>query len=66
MYKQHFLIYFQGISPGLVKTEMGDQFNLGELEDNKEMKPIDVTNAILYALGTPQRINVSQLSNIVS
>lgn len=53
--------FSQGISPGLVKTEMSVQFNLGELDENNEMLAIDITNAILYALGTPQRVNVSRV-----
>lgn len=57
--------YFQSVSPGLVETEMSAQLNIKDLEENGTLKPIDIVEAILYALGAPKRVNVSQLIVII-
>lgn len=53
--------YFQSISPGLVETEMSAQFQFGELKDTAILQPVDIVDAVLFALSAPQRVNVSRL-----
>ncbi|CAI6370851.1 unnamed protein product [Macrosiphum euphorbiae] len=45
------------ISPGGVETEMTQE--LSKLEGFKMLKSIDIAEAIMYALSTPQRVNVA-------
>lgn len=44
---------------------MTDQFGLGKLDENEALLPIDISDAVLYVLGTPQRVNVSQLKSMI-
>lgn len=46
---------FQSISPGLVRTEM---FSEDMLSMHKVLEPEDVSNAVIYALGTPPHVQV--------
>ncbi|CAI6349114.1 unnamed protein product [Macrosiphum euphorbiae] len=47
------------ISPGGVETEMTQE--LSKLEGFKMLKSIDIAEAIMYALSTPQRVNVAEI-----
>lgn len=38
---------------------MAELFNLENLEENNELFTTDVTDAIIFALSAPQRVNVS-------
>ncbi|KAL5243139.1 hypothetical protein ACI65C_010549 [Semiaphis heraclei] len=49
------------VSPGAVETEMAVEFGLDKLEGVKTLKPIDIAEAIMYALSAPQRVNVSEI-----
>lgn len=58
-----FFFKFQSISPGAVETDMIAPFGIKNASGNAIMKPIDIADAIIYALSAPQRVNVSK--NIV-
>ena len=47
----------QSVSPGLVKTEMPPQ---EFLENHPYLNPEDIANGVLYVLGTPPHVQVSQ------
>lgn len=52
-------IFVQNISPGMVKTELvGDDL---DYETIAHLQPEDVSQAVLYALGTPSKVNVSEI-----
>lgn len=42
---------------------MSAQFGLRDLAENESLKPIDIADAIVYALGVPKRVNVSKKKN---
>lgn len=52
---------FQSISPGLVETDMVNRIEIFNTKEMATLKPIDIADAILYVLGAPQRVNVSEL-----
>jgi len=54
------------ISPGIVDTEMIEQFKFTEMAECEVLKPIDIVIAILYALGAPKRVNVSEITLVPS
>lgn len=43
---------------------MSAQFGLTDMAENESLKSIDIADAILYALGTPKRVNVSKKAAI--
>ena len=55
-------MFLQNISPGAVLTEMLTGFIKNE-DHLKEMNPLqekDLADAVVYALGTPERVEVSK------
>lgn len=48
------------MSPGFVKTEI---FEDDVYENNKYLQPEDVSNAILFVLGTPEHVQVNDAHN---
>lgn len=55
-----FFFYFQSVSPGIVNTTMIEPFYTNyQFNENSMLEPTDVTDAILYALSAPLRVNVS-------
>lgn len=61
MCQQNLPIRVTSISPGAVDTEMVAGSNLNNLPGLDMLKSIDVADAILYALGVPQRVNISEI-----
>lgn len=53
-----FFFSFKSVSPGMVDTELLDTFSSGFKDFMTKLQPEDVTQAILYALGTPDRVQV--------
>lgn len=53
----------QSISPGLVSTEIFDanNFNVDVLKDLPALKADDIANAVIYVIGTPQRVHITEL-----
>jgi len=49
------------ISPGIVDTEMVEIFGQDTLQKIGQMKPIDIVDAIIYALSAPERVNVAEI-----
>uniref|UniRef100_A0A336MY33 CSON002860 protein n=1 Tax=Culicoides sonorensis TaxID=179676 RepID=A0A336MY33_CULSO len=49
------------ISPGMVDTDMIDTFNSNFKDYMPKLKAEDITAAILYALGTPDRVQVEEI-----
>ncbi|XP_060854770.1 farnesol dehydrogenase-like [Rhopalosiphum padi] len=47
------------ISPGAVETEMTQE--MSQLKKMNILKSIDIAEAIMYALGAPQRVNVAEI-----
>ncbi|VVC26148.1 Hypothetical protein CINCED_3A010977 [Cinara cedri] len=58
MSREKLPIRVTSVSPGLVLTDMAAQFDLKITNENSILKPIDIADAILYALSAPQRVNV--------
>ncbi|XP_008209484.1 farnesol dehydrogenase [Nasonia vitripennis] len=54
-------IRITNISPGAVRTEMMQQ-SLGNLERLEILEPEDIANAIIYAIGTPSRVQIEELT----
>ncbi len=56
-------IYFQSVSPALVTTEMTTKNGAEKLFKNTPaLKPEDISQAILYALGTPEHVQVHEIT----
>jgi len=53
------LIFVKSISPGVVDTELIEQNGFSQVPGLGKLKCIDVADAILFALGAPQHVNVS-------
>lgn len=53
--------YLQSISPGAVKTEIFTEPQLNAFEENNFplLNPSDISNAVLYVLGTPPHMQVN-------
>uniref|UniRef100_A0A0P4VSQ6 Putative dehydrogenase n=1 Tax=Rhodnius neglectus TaxID=72488 RepID=A0A0P4VSQ6_9HEMI len=49
------------ISPGLVDTEMAEQFKEHIVSDTPILKPSDVVDSIIFALSAPQHVTISEL-----
>ncbi|KAL2742996.1 farnesol dehydrogenase-like [Vespula maculifrons] len=51
------------ISPGLVSTEIFDanNFNVKSLMDLPALEAEDIANAVIYVIGTPQRVHITEL-----
>ncbi|XP_035720355.1 farnesol dehydrogenase-like [Vespa mandarinia] len=51
------------ISPGLVSTEIFDanNFNVDTIKDLPMLEAEDVANAVVYVIGTPQRVHITEL-----
>lgn len=45
---------------------MTGAFALEKLDENAKLKPIDIADAIVYALSAPQRVNVSSLWSAIN
>lgn len=72
-----FLFFIQSISPGIVRTEIGDAANAA-MEDNEridrklltgalnavrpELESEDIAEAVVYVLGTPARVQIHELT----
>ncbi|OXU25045.1 hypothetical protein TSAR_011238 [Trichomalopsis sarcophagae] len=54
-------IRITNISPGAVRTEM-IQHSLENLERLEILEPEDIANAIIYAIGTPSRVQIEELT----
>ena len=61
----HNLIYFfQDISPGFVKTEILGATPADQSEKFAAvpaLEPEDISESIIYVLGTPQRVQITEL-----
>ena len=58
-------MFFQSISPGLVKTELFEKGNLdlsSFIDDIPYLKPEDVADSICYVISVPQRVNITELT----
>lgn len=61
MFSGNYNIYFsQSISPGLVKTEIFDDDVYEAMKVH--LRAEDVSNAVLYALGTPANVQITELT----
>ncbi|XP_047354895.1 farnesol dehydrogenase-like isoform X5 [Vespa velutina] len=51
------------ISPGLVSTEIFDanNFNVNAMKDLPVLEADDIANAVVYVIGTPQRVHITEL-----
>ncbi|XP_035720357.1 farnesol dehydrogenase-like isoform X2 [Vespa mandarinia] len=51
------------ISPGYVSTEIFEvsKFNVNLLKDMPALEPDDIANAVIYVIGTPQRVHITEL-----
>ncbi|XP_046826486.1 uncharacterized protein LOC124427519 [Vespa crabro] len=49
------------ISPGLVSTEIFDANNVNILKDLPALEADDIANAVIYVIGTPQRVHITEL-----
>ncbi|XP_046826345.1 farnesol dehydrogenase-like [Vespa crabro] len=51
------------ISPGLVSTEIFDanNFNVNIFKDMPALEADDIANAVIYVIGTPQRVHITEL-----
>jgi NADP+-dependent farnesol dehydrogenase len=54
-------IKFTSISPGMVDTDLIDSFSSNFKDVMPKLKAEDVTAAIMYALGTPDRVQVEEI-----
>lgn len=59
-----FLSVLQSISPGVVGTEIFDSYQMSEEEKQNFplLKSSDISDAILYVLGTPPHMQVSSVA----
>ncbi|KAJ9580228.1 hypothetical protein L9F63_004101 [Diploptera punctata] len=57
--KQNSKIRVSSISPGMVKTDMAPKFII---ESMPSMNPEDIADAVVYVLGTPQHVQVHELT----
>lgn len=52
----------QSLSPGVVNTEMVEAHGMEHLRDEPSLEPQDVADAVVYVLGTPLRVQVTELT----
>ncbi|GAB0091874.1 hypothetical protein DMENIID0001_067630 [Sergentomyia squamirostris] len=60
--KEKLGIKVSSISPGIVQTELSPHFSKEALSDFPHLSPQDVSQAILYVLGTPSHVQVQELT----
>lgn len=54
----------QSISPGNVRTEIYPPEQMEVVKDAPYLEPKDVSNAVLYAIGTPPHVQVNSFFSI--
>lgn len=52
----------QSISPGAVKTEMVEAHGMENLLSVPNILPEDIADAVVYVLGTPLRVQVTEMT----
>uniref|UniRef100_A0A1B0CSZ0 Dehydrogenase n=1 Tax=Lutzomyia longipalpis TaxID=7200 RepID=A0A1B0CSZ0_LUTLO len=50
-------IKITSISPGTVQTEITPDYSAESLKNIPHLMPVDISNAVLYTLGTPPNVN---------
>lgn len=53
---------FQSISPGIVRTDIFDENWSEFLNKTPHLLPKDIADAVIYALGTPPRVQIHELT----
>uniref|UniRef100_A0A1B0DLE2 Dehydrogenase n=2 Tax=Phlebotomus papatasi TaxID=29031 RepID=A0A1B0DLE2_PHLPP len=60
-FRERFGVKITSISPGTVQTEIGPAFSEKALKNIPHLMPKDISEAVLYTLGTPPHVNVQEL-----